>query len=115
LYFFTAFVGDTGLLITNSNYGDFLQNISAVFHVLNGWFKANQLTTNFNRTHYIQFTANNSNNSLTDIKVAYDKEESTALRHNIFLGIYIDDKMSWEHHIEHEEWCLLGCYAVWLL
>jgi hypothetical protein len=50
-------------------------------------------TINFNKTHYIQFTASN-NDPLND------KNQVTLLSNNKFLGIYTDDKMSWKHDIE---------------
>jgi hypothetical protein len=63
------------------------------------YFKANQLSINFNKTHSIQFAASN-NNPLTDIKVAYDRKQITFLSNIKYLGIYINDKMSGKQHIE---------------
>jgi hypothetical protein len=51
------------------------------------------------KTPYIQFTASN-NNPLTEIEVAYDIKQIISPSNIKFLGIYIDDKMSWKHHIE---------------
>jgi hypothetical protein len=93
------FADDTSLLVTSSNYDDLHQKLNTAFHDINEWFKANQLSINFNKTHSIQFTASN-NNSLIEIKVAYDKKQITSLSNIRFLGIYIDDRMSWKHHPE---------------
>jgi hypothetical protein len=51
------FADDTSLLDTSSNYNDFCLNLNTAFHCINEWFKANQLSINFNKTHHIQFTA----------------------------------------------------------
>jgi hypothetical protein len=76
------------------------------------WFKANKYSINFNKTHYIQFTSSN-NNLLTEIKVAYDRQQITSLSNIKFLGIYIDDKMSWKHHIEQISSTLkVTCYTI---
>jgi hypothetical protein len=93
------FTDDTSLLVTSSNYDDLQQKINTAFHNISKWFKANQLSINFNKTDYIQFTASN-NNPLTEIRVAYDKEQITSLSNIKFVGIYIDDKISRKHHIE---------------
>jgi hypothetical protein len=93
------FADNTSLLVTSSNYDDLCQQLNTAFHDINVWFKANQIFINFNKTHYIQFTSSN-NNPLTEIKVAYNKKQITPLSNIKFLGIYIDDKMSWKHHIE---------------
>jgi hypothetical protein len=40
-----------------------------------------------------------NDNPLTEIKIAYYKQ-LTLLSNIKFLGIYVDDKMGWRHHIE---------------
>jgi hypothetical protein len=67
------FADDTSLLVTSLNYDDLRVNIYTAFHNINEWFKANQLAINFNKTHYIQFTASN-NNPITEIKT--EKKET---------------------------------------
>ncbi|PNF42345.1 hypothetical protein B7P43_G03674 [Cryptotermes secundus] len=55
------FADDTSLLVKSSNYDDLCVNINDAFHSINQWFKVNKLSINFNKTHYIQFTARNKN------------------------------------------------------
>jgi hypothetical protein len=64
------------------------------------WFKVNLLSVNFNKTHYIQFTAN-TNNPITNIKIAYDNKQITTISNIKFLGIHINDTKNWKCHIEH--------------
>jgi glutathionyl-hydroquinone reductase len=93
------FTDDTSLLVTSTNHDDLHKKLNTAFHDINELLKANQLPINVNKTHYIQFTSSN-NNPLTEIKVAYNEKSITLLSNIKFLGIYIDDKMSWKHHIE---------------
>ena len=61
-------------------------------------FKSRRLKVN--RTHYIQFTARN-NNPKSEIKIVYDKKQITSVPSIKFLGIFLDDIMSWKYHIEY--------------
>jgi hypothetical protein len=60
----------------------------------------NKLTINFNKTHYISFTA--SNNSHTPkIEIAYGNKQITTISNTKFLWVYIDNRINWECHIEY--------------
>jgi hypothetical protein len=50
------FADDTSTIFTNSKSEDFKNDINIVFESLYKWFKANKLSLNFDKTHYIQFT-----------------------------------------------------------
>jgi hypothetical protein len=47
------FADDTSIILTNSKYEDFKNDINIVFESLNKWFKANKLSINFDKTHYM--------------------------------------------------------------
>jgi hypothetical protein len=94
------FADDTSLLVTSSTHEDLCANTNTAFHSINDWFKVNQLSINFNKTHYIQFTARN-NNLENKINTAYDNKQIISISNIKFLGVYTDDKMSWKYHIEH--------------
>jgi hypothetical protein len=94
------FADDTSLLVTSPNNNDLCVKINTAFHCINEWFKVNQLTINLNKTNHVQFTASN-NNPRTEIKIAYDNKLITTISNITFLGIHIDDKMSWKCHTEH--------------
>ena len=44
------FTDDTSILFVHSNLTDFNKNIHIVFVSLHKWFRANQLSLNFNKT-----------------------------------------------------------------
>jgi hypothetical protein len=83
------FADDTSLLVASSSYRVLCINTNTVFKCINTWIEVNKLTINFNKTHYISFTA--SNNSHTPkIEIAYDnKQITTILIPNFLEYIYI--------------------------
>jgi hypothetical protein len=48
------FSDDTSILFSQSDRNDFNKNIHIIFRILNAWFRANNLSLNFNKTHYLQ-------------------------------------------------------------
>jgi hypothetical protein len=89
------FADDTSLLVTSSTHEDLCANTNTPFCSINDWFKVNKLFINFNKTHYIHFTARN-NNMQNKINFVYDNKQITSIYNIKFLGIHIDDKMSWK-------------------
>jgi hypothetical protein len=47
------------MIVKSSNSKDFQTNMVTAFNSVNKWFKVNLLSTNVNKTHYIQFKAKN--------------------------------------------------------
>ena len=62
------------------------------------WFDANKLTLNLNKTSYLLFEKNSSKN--TDLNLTLNGVTIPQLRHTEFLGVWIDDKLTWKEHAE---------------
>jgi hypothetical protein len=92
------FADDTSIIITNSSPIDYKNNITEVFKNINDWFKANLLTLNFNKTYYVQFLTNNS--SAMNKHIAYDNNQIVKSTNNKFLGLIIDNMLSWKSHVD---------------
>jgi hypothetical protein len=92
------FAGDTNLLITSSNPTNFVQDINVKFTDINNWFKVNLLTLNFEKTNFMQFVTKNS--SHIPFSVDGDINIKSNITHIKFLGIIIDNTLTWRSHIE---------------
>jgi len=105
------FADDTSIIITDSNKQDFNINDYQMFQDINTWCNVNLLTLNFNKTQYLEFRAKNYYNVNTQIK--YDQECITNTTKIKFLGLTIDDTLSWKQHIEQviNKMCS-ACYAL---
>jgi hypothetical protein len=105
------FADDTSIIITDTNRHDFNINAIEMFHDINSWFHVNLLTLNYNKTQYLEFRTKNYYNVITQIK---SNEEYIPTATEIkFLGLTIDDTLSWNQHIEQlvNKMCA-ACYAL---
>jgi len=93
------FADDTKVLITSPNNIQFQIYLNIVFGQLSKWLKANLLSLNFNKTYFIQFI--NKSTHASDIQITYeDKQIHTAIKTK-FLGLFINNTLSWKTYIEY--------------
>jgi hypothetical protein len=72
--------------------------VQNIFKTLNEWFITNHLFLNFNKTHFIQFTA--KKNSTANLKIGIGNKLVMNTACTKFLGISINENLSWDNHIE---------------
>jgi hypothetical protein len=105
------FTDDISIIITDTNKLDFNININQTFQDINTWFNVNLLTLNFNKTQYVEFRTKNYYNVNTQIN--YDQKCITNATEIKFLGLIIDDILSWKQHIEQViSKMSTACYAL---
>jgi len=93
------FADDTSIIVKSSNLKDFQNNMAMAFNCVNQWFKINLLSINVDKTHYIQFKTKNK--PTCDINIVCNGNIITALPEIKFLGIYIQDSINWNCHIDY--------------
>ena len=92
------FADDTSILFAHSNLKDFNKNIHIIFATLNKWFRANQLSLNFNKTNYVHFTT--KKNMSVKFKIGLNNNLITNSSYTKFLGVTMDNTLSWNNHID---------------
>ena len=92
------YADDTSIIVTSPNLENFETKIGKLFEDINKWFQANQLTLNYNKTNYLQFT--NKNSLDYNLKLHYQGNEVKSTLNTKFLGVIIDDCLSWKAHID---------------
>ena len=105
------FAVDTSIIVTDTNRHDLNISANQMFHDLNSWFHVNLLTLNYNKTQYLEFRTKNYYNVTKQIK--FNHEYITNATEIKFLGLTIDDTLSWKQHIEQlvNKMCS-ACYAL---
>jgi hypothetical protein len=78
---------------------NFNKQIDKIFRDINNWFKINLLDLNYNKTHYLQFSTKNSTDYAVKLTSQGNYVKSSS--HTKFLGLVINDSLSWKAHIDH--------------
>jgi len=91
------FADDANCFTSGANITNIMQNLNTSLTNIYTWTKANKLTINIDKTHYILFTNNREPKDLPDIII-----DNTIIKrkHNTkFLGVMIDSKLSYKEHL----------------
>ena len=97
--------------MTSSNQAEHKTILYKTLSDLNSWFKANLLSLNIDKTYLLHFRNNNDiDNTLT---INYMNKTITNVPSVKFLGLLVDDTLSWDKHINQIASKLSSaCYAV---
>ena len=101
-----SFADDTTLILSSSDEISLFHKANLEMDNLYDWFCANRLSLNPQKTKYIIIKAPRAKCDLTGLNISINgtplsrvvkgcKERSTK-----FLGVYIDDTLSWKSHVE---------------
>ena len=108
---FVMFADDTNIFVCGDNAKEAYENANNVLNKVNNYMLLNLLRINLSKSVYMHFRPNyNIQERLTCARIRrYDYENVVKIaEHKLkkvdkvrFLGIMIDEKLSWEPHIEH--------------
>jgi hypothetical protein len=73
--------------------------MNKTFQEVNKWFKSNLLTLNLEKPYHLQFTR--TNNDVVDKYISLGQKQVVNSNCIKFLGLYVDNKLSWKNHIDH--------------
>jgi len=95
---FILFANDTNLFLQDTSLSALESRLNVELEKISTWFKVNKLSLNLNKTNYILFT---KKSKFTDnrIHVKIDNVPIRKVKQTKFLGVIINDKLSWEDHI----------------
>ena len=94
---FVLFADDTNIFCSSTSLHDLQATINRELAKRFVWFSINRLSLNVGKTNYLFFNSRTPGNvlALTINNVALPRVAATK-----FLGIIIDDKLSWKPHIQ---------------
>jgi len=95
------FADDTNLFYTHDSLSVLMGLVNDELEILVEWFKSNRLSLNIDKTYYIIFSSRNKNTA-PDINnnITIDGKLILRVKNVKFLGIYIDEHLTWNHHIQ---------------
>ena len=97
--FSILYADDTNLLIQGKDINKLISIMNEELHKILKWLNINRLSLNINKTHFMVFKSQKSNvnyDALYINNMIINKVEKTN-----FLGVIIDAKLNWTHHITY--------------
>ena len=93
---FTLYADDTTAVVRGKTQGEVEASSRHVMEALSDWFSVHRLFLNFGKTHHMQFHTVQRCASSFDLCYHDKRVESTSSIK--FLGLYIDDTLTWRGH-----------------
>ena len=92
------FADDMSIIISERDACKLQDNLNTSFYQISEWFHLNFLSLNISKTHFIQFSSDNLNDS--EININYENNYISKVKDINFLCININNTLSWKTHID---------------
>ena len=94
------FADDTRIFLSHNDLSYLISTMNVELEKINVWMKTNKLSVNIGKTNYIIFKPKQKSIAM-NMTVLFDKNSLNRVNVVKFLGIFIDENISWKHHIDH--------------
>ena len=95
-----VFADDTILFYSHKNIDTLNKTVNQELKKIARWLSANTLTLNIKKTHFIIFKSKKRKLNQT-VSIKINEQPIELVKYTKFLGVYIDEELSWKHHIDH--------------
>ena len=92
------FADDTSIFFSNKNLESLSFTVNNELNKLTEWFFANKLSINIKKSNYMVFRPRQKRQT-PDIKVALNNHDLTRVKETVFLGVVLDEHLTWIPHI----------------
>ncbi len=101
---FVLFADDTNIFVSEKTYVEAVNNANRVLEAVSKYMWANKLHINLSKTCYMHFSPKGSKTKDTscqdEVGIFLNGDEVEKVSEAKFLGVIIDDKLSWDAHIK---------------
>jgi len=95
------FADDTNILFSDKDPKLLETKLNKQLDIISDWFKLNKLSLNIKKTNFMIFKNKHNPIPSPNIKIIIDDKEIEQVKVTKFLGILIDDDLSWKSHTSH--------------
>ena len=96
------FADDTSLFHAHTDFDTLIEELNEELQKITTWFHTNKLSLNIKKSNFIIFLSKGKKKYNTDnVKININGNEIKQVNFTKFLGIYIDEHLSWAHHIDY--------------
>ena len=96
---YVLFADDTSVFCKGSDPRTLFDYFNVQLHEISNWMKANNLILNIAKTNYMLFGTRTVIE--TNLNLYYENENINRVSNTKFLGVFIDERLSWNHHIDN--------------
>ena len=96
---FILFADDTNIFFAHHELNTLIKILNHELTLVNNWFLVNRLSLNLNKTNYILFTHRQRKIDYNKISISFSNCHISRVTHAKFLGVVIDQHLSWNNHI----------------
>src|SRR6218665_586202 len=100
---FILFADDTNLLASHKSLDELVKIANQELSSISDWFRANRLSLNVLKTHFILVRSYGKNTRNVDITLTIDGIKITQVDSVKFLGVMVDEHLNWKTHINNIE------------
>ena len=97
--YYVLFADDTNVFISGINLRKLFNTHHIELDKLYAWLQSNKLTLNLLKPNFMVFHRDKHNNM--DVKLCINKVPIQQIDNTKFLGVIIDDNLSWSNHISY--------------
>ena len=98
---FILFADDTTILFSDKDISNKVVIINMELKEVTNWFKTNKLSVNASKANFIIMgTTHQTSKPENSIKVILDNVELSRVNKTKFLGVLIDENLTWKDHID---------------
>ena len=94
------FADDSNLFLNGKDIMKLEKELNEILANISEWLKVNKLSLNVKKTHYMIFS-NKKVKERPSIDLKIDGETLSEVKKTKFLGVVIDNKLSWKDHVNY--------------
>ena len=95
------FADDTNLFCSNKNIDTLFETVNKELVNINVWFQANKLSLNIKKTKFVLFHKPRQRNIPKDLPILKINNVEVKRENSLkFLGVIVDENLTWRNHIE---------------
>ena len=96
------FADDTTIFMSHRDLPTLVRMLNVELKLLSSWFRANKLSLNVDKTHFIIFRGVRKRCSSDTLdKLVIEDHPIHQVRTTKFLGVYIDEHLTWKAHVHN--------------
>jgi hypothetical protein len=92
------YADDTSVLLTAKNDEELKTKINCMLDYMTGWFSANGLALNMEKTNIMKFTSSYHQNEA--FQIIYQNKKITGTKNTKFLELELDKNINWKNHVQ---------------